>query len=326
MTVASNTFQTFQAIGNAEDVSDLIFDISPMETPFVSSCKKTKATGTKHEWQTDTLDAPAANAHVQGDDSTNHTITPTVRLFNQCQILKKTVGVSGTQRAVKHYGRDDEFEYQLAKDMRSIKRDLEFAAVTNQASTAGSNAAGSAALMASAESWIKSNLTSCQEGTAGTTPGQVGGSPVTAPTDSTSAGSVSETILRSLVKDAWSSGGEPTILMVPGAGKEKVSGFSGIATRFLDTDKGKQAQLVSGVDIWVTNFGKLTVVPNRFMRSSVALILDMDYWAIASLRSFKVEKLAKTGDADRSHIVGEYTLECRNEKASAKASDINYAK
>lgn len=247
-----------------------------------------------------------------------------MRLKNFTQILKKTVGVSGTQRAIKHYGRDDEFEYQLAKRMREIKRDLEFAAVQNQAGTVG--AAAGTAQMASVESWIATNLTSVQEGTAGTTPGQVGGYPNTAPTDSTSAGSVSETILRNLVKDAWSSGGEPTILMVPGAGKEKVSNFSGIATRFLDTDRGKQASLVSGVDIWATNFGKLTVVPNRFMRSSVALILDMDYWAIAALRPFEMQKLAKTGDADRAHIVGEYTLESRNEKASAKAADINYAK
>ncbi len=324
MTVAAATYQSYQAVGNAEDVSELIFDISPMETPFVSACKKTKATNITHEWQTDALAAAAKNTQLQGDDSTNITADPTVRLKNFTQILKKTVGVSGTQRAIKHYGRDDEFEYQLAKRMREIKRDLEFAAVTNQAGTVG--AAAGTAQMAGVESWIATNLTSVQEGAAGTTPGQSGGYPGTAPTDSTSAGSVSETVLRNLVKDAWSAGGEPTILMVPGAGKEKVSNFSGIATRFLDTDRGKQASLVSGVDIWATNFGKLTVVPNRFMRSSVALILDMDYWAIAALRPFETQKLAKTGDADRAHIVGEYTLESRNEKASAKCADIAYSK
>ncbi len=324
MTVATNTYQSYQVIGNAEDVSDLIFDISPTETPFTTACKKTKASNITHEWQTDALDAAAENSHLQGDDSTNKTASPTVRLKNFTQILKKTVGVSGTQRAIKTYGRDDEFEYQLAKRMREIKRDLEFAAVQNHAGTVG--AAAGTAYMAGVESWIATNKTTCQEGTAATTPGQVGGYPNTAPTDSTSAGSVTEAIVRSVVKDAWSAGGEPSILMVPGAGKEKVSGFTGIATRFLDSDKGKQAQLVSGVDIWVTNFGKLTVVPNRFMRSSVMLILDMDYWAIASLRSFEMQKLAKTGDADRAHIVGEYTLESRNEAASGKVTDVNFAK
>lgn len=295
-----------------------------METPFTTACKKTKATNVTHEWQTDSLDPAASNGHLQGDDSTNNTLTATVRLKNYTQILKKTVGVSGTQRSVRQYGRDDEYEYQLAKRMREIKRDLEFAAVTNQAATLGTTS--KTAYMAGAESWIFTNRTSVQEGTAGTTPGQVSGTPGTAPTDSTSAGSVTEAIMRNIVKDAWSAGGEPTILMVPGAGKEKVSGFSGIATRFLDTPKGKEAQLVSGVDIWVTNFGKLTVVPNRFMRSSVALILDMDYWAIAALRPFEVQKLAKTGDSDRAHIVGEYTLESRNEAASGKVADINYSK
>lgn len=326
MAIPTNTFQTYAQVGIKEDVADLIFDISPTETPFVTKARKTKATNTVHEWQTDALADAAANANIEGDTTTAVAAVATKRLKNFTQILKKVVSVSGTARAVKTYGRADEFEYQLAKRMKELKRDLEFAAVTNQGGTAG--AAASAPTMASVESWIATNAQSVQEGTAGTTHGATTGAfPTRGPIDSTSAGSLTEAALKNAINLAWNAGGDPKVLMCSGKVKQKVSGgFTGVATRFRNVNAGSQAEIISGVDLYVSDFGEHQLIPNRFMRTSVLLVLDMDYWAVASLRNFTMERLAKNGDADVAHIVGEYTIESRNEKASAKVADIDPAK
>lgn len=326
MAVPSGTTQTYQRIGQKEDVSDLIFNIAPTETPFVTKAKKAKASNTAHEWQTDSLADAATNANLEGDDTTANTMVPTVRLKNFTQILKKVVKVSGTSRAVKAYGREDEFEYQLSKRMKEIKRDLEFAAVRNQAGTAG--VAASAPTMASVESWIATNKTSVGEGTAQTTPGSTTGAyPNAAPTDSSTAGTLTEAALKNVINLAWNAGGDPKVLMCGGAVKQKISGaFTGVATRFRNVNSGQQAEVIAGVDLYVSDFGEHQLIPNRFMRTSVLLVLDMDYWAIAALRNFTMERLGKVGDADAAHIVGEYTLECRNEKASGKVTDIDPSK
>lgn len=326
MAIPTNTYQTYAQVGIKEDVADLIFDISPTETPFVTKARKTKATNTVHEWQTDALADAAANANIEGDTTTAVAAVATKRLKNFTQILKKVVSVSGTARAVKTYGRADEFEYQLAKRMKELKRDLELAAVGNQAGTAG--AAASAPTMASVESWIATNAQSVQEGTAGTTHGATTGTfPTRAPVDSTSAGSLTEAALKNAINLAWNAGGDPKVLMCSGKVKQKISGgFTGVATRFRNVNAGAQAEIISGVDLYVSDFGEHQLIPNRFMRTSVLLVLDMDYWAVASLRNFTMERLAKNGDADVAHIVGEYTIESRNEKASAKVADIDPAK
>jgi hypothetical protein len=114
--------------------------------------------------------------------------------------------------------------------------------------------------------------------------------------------------------------------MVGPATKSKVStAFTGIATRYREVPGMQQAAVVSGVDLYISDFGEHKLVPNRFMRDRNILVLDMKYWAVASLRNFQTMKLAKTGDAERTAIVGEYTLESRNEKASGKITDINAA-
>lgn len=321
MAVPTGTFQTFQAIGNREDLANLIFNISPTQTPFTSKVKRTKVKNVMHEWQTDALADAASNAQVQGDDATTNTAVPTVRLRNYTQILAKTVSVSETQQAVDTAGRDDEFDYQVAKRSKELKRDLEYAAIRNQASTSGSSA--SAALMASVESWLATNKTSAGQGTAQTTPGYSSGT-VAAPTDSTTAGTVVEAMLKAVIQATYTQGGDPKILMVGPATKNKVSGFTGIATQYRDTGD-KQATIVSGADTYVSNFGVHAIIPNRFMRDQNILCLDMDYWALGELRPFQSVKLAKTGDSERKQIKGEYTLICRQEKASGKVTDINPA-
>lgn len=324
MAVPAATYQTFQQIGRREDLSNLIFNISPTEKPFTAAIKKTKATQSKHEWQTDALASasPSASAIVEGDDATANTADPTTRLNNQLQTFRKVVQVSGRAREIDVAGRADEFEYQLKKRMAELGRDLEAALTQNNASTAGS--ASSAPLMASAESWILTNRTSMGQGTAQTTPGQSSGTPSTAPTDSTTAGTLVESALKLIVRNCWDQGGDPSLVMCGSAIKQKISGsFTGISTRYTDVKSKSQAEIISGADVYVSDFGKTTIVPNRFMRTKTVLVIDPEYWGIASLRGFTMERLGKTGDSDRAQIVGDYTLEARNEAASGKISDVD---
>lgn len=325
MTVPAATFQTFQQIGRREDLTNAIYDISPTEKPFTSAIKKVSAKQSKHEWQTDALaSASATNGIVEGDDSGANTADPTVRLNNQLQTLRKTVSVSGRAREISTAGRADEFEYQLKKRMAELGRDLEASLTQNNAATAGS--ASSAPLMASAESWLGTNRTSLGQGTAQTTPGidATVGTPITGPTDSTTAGTLVESALKLIIRLCWDAGGDPSLIMVGSDAKQKISGsFTGIATRYKDVKAKSQAEIISGADVYTSDFGTTTIVANRFQRSRTVLVVDPDYWALASLRGFKMERLAKTGDADKAHIVGDYTLECRNEKASGKIADVN---
>ncbi len=324
MTVPAATFKTFEAVGNREDLEDVIWDISPTETPFQTMVSKTKAKATYHEWQTDELAAAATNAQLQGDDATTLTASPTVRLRNYCQILSKTARVSGTQEAVDHAGRESEMSYQVMKRTKELKRDLEYALVRNQGSTSG--AAGSAAQMGSIESWISVNKTSAGiSPQSNTTPAFASGS-VVGPTDATVAGTLTETHLKHVISLAWAAGGNPEVLMVGPLTKQKIStAFAGVATRNRDYSRNQQVAVISGVDLYVSDFGEHKIIPNRFMRDQNILALDMDYWEIAQLRPLKSWELAKTGDSFRRQLLMEATLVSRQEKASAKVTDINPA-
>jgi hypothetical protein len=284
---------------------------------------KVKAKAVNHEWQTDELAAAASNANIEGDDSSTNTAVPTVRLNNYCQIFKKTIQVSGTQESVNKAGRDSEIAYQLMKRGKEIKRDIEYALTRNQASSAGGSATARA--LASVESWIATNKTSKGTGTAQTTPG-FSGTTVAAPTDSTAASSFTETDLKSMISAAWSAGGNPTVVLVGPNSKKKISSFAGIATLYREAaTTAKGTRIVGAADIYVSDFGEHRIVPSRFSRDQTVLLLDMDYWAVASLRGMMKEKLAKTGDSEKWHLVTELTLESRNEKASAKIADVNGA-
>ena len=158
MTVPTATFQAFQAIGNREDLTDFIYTISPTETPFMSSAARETATNTFHEWQTDSLrSANTANAAIEGDNPTNTSVVPTVRVGNYCQIATYSFQVSGTQQAIKSAGRKDELAYQLLKYSKELKRDMESILTQNHASNAG--VAGSARQSGGVEARISSNVT-----------------------------------------------------------------------------------------------------------------------------------------------------------------------
>lgn len=325
MSVPAGTYQQYQAKGVREDLSDLIDDISPVEFPFYSNAKKGKAKQNKHEWQFDSLDTQTnANAMIEGNDVTFITASPTTRAANFLQTLFKGVSVSGKLRASNTAGRADELTYQLDKRMREIKRDLEASLTSANAATAG--AAATAALMAGIEGFITQFVTVGGTTSSATTPGIDSSLNYvnTGPTDITQ-GTVSESHLKSIIQTVWSSGGDPKTIMVAGTGKQKLAGFSGNATRFLGTPKNQQTQIIGGVDTYVSDFGVHSLVPNRFMRTRTALVLDFDHLKVVNLRPFTMEKLGKTGDADKYQIIGDYSLECTNPKAHGKIVDIDFS-
>lgn len=318
MALPTNTWTSFSAIGNREDLSDIIYDISPMDTPFVSEAQKLGATGVYHEWQTDALRAAAANRALEGDDATGATLSPTTRVGNYCQISQQTVIVSGTQRSVDSAGRADEYSYQVAKAGREIKRDMEFALTQNQASSAGG--AGTARSLASLESWLATNKTSVGTGTAQTTPGFSSGT-VAAPTDSSVAGSFTKAALDAVIEECWVQGGDPKTIMCGPHNRTQLSGFTGISTLQTDANANQDVTLMGAVDFYKSNFGILKVVPNRFQRDQTIFVLDMEYLGVSTLRDMQVNPLAKTGDNDKAQLLVEYTLCVKNEAASGKVTD-----
>lgn len=318
-TATTTAHNVGSAGGNREDLADVIYDISPMDTPFLSSAQKRKAKAVYHEWQTDALDAAANNAQIEGDDITaGNTFAQTTRVGNYCQISRKVVVVSGTQRTVDSAGRSDEYSYQVAKRGREIKRDMETALTQNNASSAGG--AGTARQLGGLESWLATNKTSVGTGTAQTTPGFSSGV-VAAPTDSTVQGTLTKAALDDVIQKCWTQGGDPKVIMVGPHNRTLVSGFTGISTLQTDANASGDVTLMGAIDFYKSNFGTLKVVPNRFQRDKTAFVLDMDYLAVAMLREFQVDDLAKTGDADKAMMVSEYTLAPLNEAASGKITD-----
>lgn len=309
MAIIANTFLTFSAIGNREDLSDTIYNVSPTDTPFMGSIGKSKSTSRLHEWQTDALAAAAANAQLEGDDHTSFAaVTPTVRVTNRCQISSKDVIVSGTQDAVAKAGRKKEMVYQMVLRSRELKRDMEFVLTNNQAPVVGNSTTASA--LRPLCSWYVTNDSRGAGGADGTS--------TTAATDGTQR-ALTESLLKTVLQNCWTAGGKPDKVMVGAFNKTVISGFTGNATRI---DRSEDKKLVAAVDVYESDFGTVNIVPNRFSRSRDAHVLDTEYWAVSYLRPMHTVDLAKTGDADKGLIQVEYTLEARNEAASGIVADL----
>jgi hypothetical protein len=314
MALPTNTFATYEAIGNREDLSDVIYRIDPTDTPFMTGIEREKATAVNHEWQTQALAAAdTANAVLEGDDATTDAVTPTVRLGNICQISDKVARVTGTQRAVDHAGRDDELAYQEMLKGLELKRDMEAILVgTNQAKVTGNDT--TARKTASVLSWIKTNTS---KGATGADPSAADGTGTR--TDGTQRAFI-EANLKTVLQSIWNNGGKPDIIMTGGFNKQAFSTFTGRATPIEDTAAKK---IVAAVDVYESDFGRLKVVPNRFQRARDVLVLQMEMWAIAYLNGRRMVSipLARTGDSERRQMLSEYALVARNEKSSGGVFD-----
>ncbi|CAM2155447.1 Major head protein [Paraburkholderia tropica] len=316
----ANTVTTYTTVGNREDLIDKVFMISPSDTPFTSAIDKVDADGVLHEWQTDALRAPnGSNAAVEGADATYAAQTPTTRLGNRCQIVQDTFSVSGTQEAVKKAG-PKEIARLSAKKMVELKKDIEAAAITNATAVVGSTSV--ARTMRGLKGWIATNF--------------YGGAGSAAPVPSTNTAPVAgtnrawaETILKSMLLGAYMQGGNVSQVHIRPADKQVSSTFAGNATRQVEvTGTGKQAVLNTAYAVYAGDFGNVSMIPNRVMSGiatpdNAAYAVDTDLWALATLRPFDKEELAKTGDARNFQITWEGTLEARNEASSAQGRDLS---
>jgi hypothetical protein len=311
-------YNRYDAVGAREDLSDVIYNIAPTDTPIMSSIGKTKATGVYHEWQTDSLDAATTgNALVEGADATAADLSPTTRIGNYTQIVGKTIQVSGTLEAVDKAGRKSEKAYQLAKASSEIKRDIETIITANQGQATGSSNS-TARKMGSLLSYIKTNTSKNGTSVTGVDPTTVG---VSTRTDGTTR-TFTEAMLKDVVAKVFTSGGTPSTLFVSPALKQVVSGFSGLAAQRYQVPTSGQATILAGADLYQSDFGVLQIVPNRFMRTRDALVLDPEYAALAYLRPFQTIELAKAGDSDKTQILAELTLEVKNEAAHGGIFDL----
>jgi hypothetical protein len=318
MAIVSNTFLTYSAKGIREDLSNVITNIAPEETPFMSNIGRETVTNTLFEFQTDTLAAAAANAQLEGDDVASFdAVVATVRVQNYCQISRKTIILSATEEVVNKAGRRSELAYQIAKRGSELKRDQEFIMLANTGAVSGDST--TARKTASLTAFLKTNIDF--DTTNGASPTYTT-LPSAARTDGT-VRTFTETILKNVIQKVWTAGGTPKILMVGPVNKQRVSGFAGIASSRFNIDGGaKPATLVGAVDLYVSDFGNVAVIANRFQRERDAFVLDPDYAKMVVLRPYQQIELAKTGDADKRMLLVEYGLKVLAENAHGLAADL----
>lgn len=312
MAQAANTFATNDMVGVREDLTDVIWDISPTDTPFINSVAHPTATQTKHEWQTDSLAAAASNAQIEGDAFTAAAASPTTRVDNLTQVSWKIPRVTGTGRAVDTAGRSDELDYQMLKAGRELRRDMEKVLLDNDARVTGTDTV--AQELGAMGTWIATND---DFGSGGASPATVGTS---ARTDGTQR-AFTEDQLKTVNQLIFDQGGMPNTLMVGAFNRQIASSFSAGRTVM---QKAEDSTLRASFDVYAGDFEELRIVPNRFQRGRDAFVLQMDMWAVPFLpgRQFSVMEVAKTHDSDSRVVLSEYTLEARNEAASGGIFDL----
>jgi hypothetical protein len=297
------TYKTYDTIGIREDLQNAIYDISPTTTPFMSTIGKTTAKNTYHEWQTDSLaSVDKDNAKLEGADAVAPTLTPTKRVGNYTQISDKVVQVSTTDDKVDKAGRSTETAYQLAKASAELKRDMESILLSDQEKNEGGASVASGDAMSPRklggfQSWLTTNVVA-------------------------GAGAFTEQNVKDAMLKAYTEGGEPTMLLVSPAQKQVISTFEGIAGQRYEAPKSSPTTIIGTADVYLSDFGTLNVVPDRFLDDDVALIVDPSMVNVAYLRPFKQTKLAKTGDFDKHMMNVEYTLVVKNEAAHAMVTDL----
>lgn len=314
MAQPTNTYDTYDGANTIrEDLHDIIFDISPTETPVLSMAAQGEATNTLHEWVTDELAAVNGNnAQIEGNDKDGVAISAPSRLQNYTQISDKVVVLSGTQRSVNNVGTSDEFGRQIAKKGLELKRDMEAIITGNQAQVAGD--ATTARKLRSLEAWYPTANSSRGAGGAA-------GSTTQAATDATTGDlrAIKETLLKDVLQKVWLAGGNPDTIIAGAVNKQRISGFAGGANRQVMADDKK---LVATVDVYVSDFGTLKIVPNRFSRARTVHVMQSDMISVDFLRKMYEEDLAKTGDADKKLLGNEYTLRVNNPNAHGVVADL----
>jgi len=325
MGVPSDTRETYGAIGIREDLSNIIYNISPMDTPFLNGVGRGSCDNTTFEWQTDTLSDTATNRQAEGNDYSSTAATEPRRLTNFTQISATQVQSSGTAEAVDFAGRKSTQAYQLAKRAKELKRNMETMLLDDTLKTIASS--GSARATASVGAWMGGPIvlqTPVLDGTQDPVTGlqnlglgSVGPDGTTAPaavagsTTAITLAGINETVSR-----IWDKGGTPDVIMCDGATKQTISssdvGGNVVADPIGNNSGDKAITAVNAVDVLVTDFGTFKIVPNRFSVPTFAYFFDYDLWSIDYLRPFRTETLAKSGDSVKQLLLCEYGLRAKN--------------
>ena len=289
------TYTSYDVVGKKEDVSDIITNISPTKTPFTTMVGTEKVHNTLYQWQEDSLASPnTSNAYVDGFDATDATLVATTMRSNYTQILSKTIKVAETTDAVARYGRAKETAYQLAKAMEELKRDLESIYLGAQTSVAGNGS--TARLMNSFQAQVDSGNLS-----------KTGGSTT----------AMTEAVFTAALQNLYTQGADPSVVMIPPGEAMNIASYASASGRYRTIPNGgADKQLVNVVDLYISPFGEVKIILNRFQSATDHLIFDPGMWKRPQLRSWTRETLAKTGDATKIMIVGEFSIKHRNYKAS----------
>ena len=295
MAIPSNTFTTYEAIGNREDLTDVITTISPIDTWVTGNTGSTQAEARFHEWQNDALTAAGENITIEGDTATTVQVTPTTRDGNYTQILRKVFQVTDTQNAVRVAGRESESSYQLTKHLKELARDIEYALVINASSASG--ASGTARRMTGLLGWISTNNTT---GTG------------------TANEALTEDMLNDNLQDIWSAGGFPSNVLCGSFQKRTISGFSTNTRNITASSK----QVTAAIDIYESDFGTIAVRLHHQLNTTapgtLIVLGDMGHWVKAWLRPVRSEQLARVSSSERFMIEAELTLESRAEAGAGK--------
>lgn len=321
MAQPTNTYDSYDAVGNREDLQDKIYMTSPEKTPIVSAIGRFTATQRLHEWQRDSLATPNKdNAVIEGDDRTGTSLTATARVANTVQLFDKVAVVSSTQQKTKSAGRSNEMKYQISKSMVELKRDVEAMVLSNNPAVQGNST--TARKSSGLGAMLYTNISS---GAGGSTTAHTSGLASTAPVAGTNR-AFAETQLKTVMQSIYTNSGEmPSIISLTPSHKAGFSAFTGIATNRKEVAKGKQATIVGGADVYMSDFGELTVVPNYVQataNANTAFILNPEYAGIAYLGGYKSEPLAKTGHTEKELVSVEACLVVTAETAHGKIADL----
>jgi len=318
MAVNANTNQTYDVSTIREDLSDALTSISPTETIFMSTIGTRNVDNTYFEWSEVDLAAAADNRAVEGDAATNSAPTNAVRKGNYTQISTKTVEVSSTNQAVNGVADAQTVAKQVAYKLSEMKRDMEKMLLDNVAASAGT--ASTARQTAGLPAFLTTNTSRGTSGADGTTSGTgSAGYPDAAATDGTKR-NITETLLKGVIADCWDAGAEPSVVLCGSSQKQTISGFTGNATRYKEAEDSK---LNAAIDVYISDFGELQIVPARHIRARDVFVLDPNYAAVAYLQTAKQEPLAKNGLSERRLISAEYGLQVTSEKAHGVIADVN---
>ncbi len=327
MTATVAASKSYDLSGGAlrEDLEDVIYDISPMETWFMTTAGRGRAQSTTHEWLTDSLAAAAANHNIEGDAFAATARALPSRLKNYTAISRKDFEVTGTARKVNNAGMAELFAYHTARAAKELKRDMETSLLGNYPASAGLST--SPRISAGVPNWLYTNnhikLTGQAAAGFSTTAPVSGFATATMPGIGSSATAFLEADLKNMLQQAWSCGGTTDTVLTTAAVYNTISGFTGLATRFRDVGSRAQAQIIGAADVYVSAFGSHNLRISRYIPSGFCYALDMSSWDVAYLRPFTTEEISKIGDADRRMILAEWTLVAKTPLANTKAVGIS---